>query len=151
MNESEAMIIGNILSHLNASKGAVGVITFYKEQVNLLRNLGLTSYAEIDTVDAFQGREKDVIILSCVRSNTDRSLGFLADVRRLNVALTRARDALWIFGNLKTLRTSENPVWSELVQFCERHGTLVSAESLTEVDIISRIQAARKRPLQDAY
>jgi ATP-dependent RNA/DNA helicase IGHMBP2 len=62
---------------------------------------------EIDTVDGFQGREKEVVVISLVRSNKELEIGFLADTRRMNVALTRARSKLVLIGDSATLAAHE--------------------------------------------
>lgn len=74
-------------------------------------------------MDAFQGREKDIIIVSCVRSNEHQSIGFLADPRRLNVALTRAKYGLIILGNPRVL--SRTPLWNGLLSHYKEQGCLV--------------------------
>ena len=66
---------------------------------------------EVNTVDAFQGREKDIIIISTVRTE---GLGFLNDLRRMNVAATRAKHFMWIVGNQRAL--ARNEVWGSLVK-----------------------------------
>jgi senataxin len=66
---------------------------------------------EINTVDAYQGREKDIIIISTVRTE---GLGFLNDYRRMNVAITRARHFLWVVGNSRALKNNEN--WNAMIQ-----------------------------------
>merc|ERR1719387_1632789 len=78
---------------------------------------------EVASVDAFQGREKDYIILSCVRSDDRQGIGFLSDPRRLNVALTRAKYGLMILGNPKALW--RHPLWNSLVKHNGLHGCLV--------------------------
>jgi superfamily I DNA and/or RNA helicase len=102
----------------------IGVIAPYAAQVSLLKRLlgrdagyadrfrttlgshraHQTTCVEISTVDGFEGREKEVIIFSTVRNNPRGQLGFLADRRRLNVGLTRAKRGLFIVGSLNTLR-----------------------------------------------
>ena len=92
--------------------GQIGVVTPYEGQrsyiVNYMQFSGtlkkdLYKEIEVASVDAFQGREKDYIILSCVRSNEHQGIGFLNDPRRLNVALTRAKYGVVILGNPKVL------------------------------------------------
>jgi len=84
----------------------IGVISPYAGQVRLIREMlgeDLQSL-EIKSVDGYQGREKEVIVLSTVRSNEDGVVGFLSNFRRLNVALTRARRGLIVIGDDRTLR-----------------------------------------------
>lgn len=90
----------------------IGIITPYEGQRSYITNFmqfngalrkDLYKEIEVASVDAFQGREKDYIILSCVRSNEHQGIGFLNDPRRLNVALTRAKYGLVILGNPRVL------------------------------------------------
>lgn len=83
----------------------IGVISPYLAQVQYIRK-NCQENIEIKSIDGFQGREKEVIIVSFVRSNSNGSLGFLEDYRRLNVALTRAKKKLILIGNWKTLKCS---------------------------------------------
>ncbi len=81
----------------------IAVIAPYAAQVRWLRNQHRLKGVEIDTVDGFQGREKEAVIISLVRSNESGEIGFLADTRRMNVALTRARRKLLVIGDSATL------------------------------------------------
>lgn len=81
----------------------IGVISPYELQVQQLSQKLRDTEVEIKTVDGYQGREKEVIILSTVRANEEGSLGFLTDFRRLNVAVTRAKRKMILIGNEKTL------------------------------------------------
>lgn len=79
----------------------------------------------VSSIDAFQGREKKIIIFSCVRSNNLNRIGFLKDPRRLNVALTRAQFALIMVGDKTCLRKG-NDLWAELIQHFERNGRMIA-------------------------
>jgi superfamily I DNA and/or RNA helicase len=81
----------------------IAVIAPYAAQVRWLREQWDADDLEIDTVDGFQGREKEAVLISCVRSNSTGEIGFLADTRRMNVALTRARRKLIVVGDSATL------------------------------------------------
>lgn len=91
---------------------SVGIISPYKSQVKLLKDsfeqaLGAEGarLVDINTIDGFQGREKDIILFSCVRSVRGKGgIGFVADERRINVGLTRARCSLIVIGNAKALQ-----------------------------------------------
>ncbi len=89
------------------SPADVAVIAPYAAQVRLLRELLPVPGLEIDSVDGFQGREKEAVVISLVRSNPEGEIGFLADVRRTNVALTRARRKLIVIGDSATLACHE--------------------------------------------
>ena len=87
---------------------------------------------EVSTVDGFQGREKEVIILSLVRSNLEKELGFVTDFRRLNVAVTRARRLLVVIGNSETVE--KNDVIVSLLKHIEENGLLETAEEYLSGD-----------------
>ena len=101
--------------------GRVGIITPYADQVKLIKSklesvfpkMGIVGReVEVNTIDSFQGKEKDIIILSTVRADQS-SLGFLADIRRMNVAITRAKHGLFVIGRRSTL--AFNDYWNLLV------------------------------------
>jgi superfamily I DNA and/or RNA helicase len=98
----------------------IGVITPYAAQVRLLREMVSVEGLEIDSVDGFQGREKEAIVISLVRSNQQGEIGFLADVRRMNVALTRARRKLILIGDSATLGGDE--FYVRLLEYLEGIG-----------------------------
>ncbi len=98
----------------------VGVISPYEDQVVLLRNKNTIQGLEIHTVDGFQGREKEAIILSLVRANHDGQIGFLQDLRRLNVAITRARSKLIVLGCSETVR--HHPTYARFLAYVRQHG-----------------------------
>jgi predicted DNA helicase len=110
-NVQEAtLVVKKVRALLAAGVAAdqVGVITPYRAQVRLLREkLSDVPGLEIDSVDGFQGREKEAIVVSLVRSNPEGEIGFLADTRRMNVALTRARRKLIVIGDSATLASDE--------------------------------------------
>lgn len=112
-----------------------GVITPYKRQMQELRQSfersGIpTGDVEIDTVDSFQGREKDVVIFSCVRTAAaERGIGFVRDVRRMNVGLTRARSTLIILGSALALAEGSKD-WAELVDDANSRGCLMRVNSV---------------------
>ncbi|MGP1417737.1 ATP-binding protein, partial [Prevotella fusca] len=104
----------------------VGVISPYRAQVQYLRSLikkreffkPYRSLISVNTVDGFQGQERDVILISLVRSNDDGQIGFLRDLRRMNVAITRARMKLIILGNVHTMTQHEfyKKLWESVPQ-----------------------------------
>ncbi|CAK9160445.1 unnamed protein product [Ilex paraguariensis] len=111
------------------SSSRLAIISPYRHQVKLFRDrfrntFGVESdkVVDINTVDGFQGREKDVAIFSCVRANKDRSIGFVADFRRMNVGITRARSSVLVVGSASTLRKDKH--WRNLVDSAEQRNAL---------------------------
>ena len=114
MNESEAKVVATVVKAARrwARSGAsVAVITPYREQRDLIVKHVDDVSVRVGTVDGFQGQEADIVVISCTRT---KQLGFLEDERRLNVALTRARECLLIVGSADFMREKSGP-WKELV------------------------------------
>src|SRR4029078_4009080 len=97
----------------------VAVIAPYAAQVRWLRERASDPAVEIDTVDGFQGREKEALVISLVRSTREGEIGFLADTRRMNVALTRARRKLIVVGDSATL--AGHVFYHKLLEYFELH------------------------------
>lgn len=108
----------------------IGVVSFYKEQANLIKKelsklnlikcyVNEITRVEIDvnTVDSFQGKEKEIIILSSVRSNDAGVIGFLNELKRLNVSISRAKKFCFIVGDLITISKSNNIYWIKLLNY----------------------------------
>ncbi|CAK0789662.1 unnamed protein product [Prorocentrum cordatum] len=133
LNEDEAALVveqARLLRALHPSL-SIGVITPYLSQVKevqwRLADADLTD-VQVSSVDGFQGDERDAILVSPVRSNSKQHIGFVGDAQRLNVAVTRPKHFLWIFGNKETLGGSEH--WSSLLEFYEEKGWIVAASDL---------------------
>lgn len=135
LNRTEASYVERIVTHflrMGVTPSQIGVITPYDGQKKYvqeyMRRSGALAGAlyeaiEVASVDAFQGREKDFILVSCVRSSETQGIGFLSDPRRLNVALTRARLGLILLGNPRVL--SKNALWAALLLHFKEIDTLV--------------------------
>eukprot|EP01016_Furgasonia_blochmanni_P039353 TRINITY_DN4879_c0_g7_i1.p1 TRINITY_DN4879_c0_g7~~TRINITY_DN4879_c0_g7_i1.p1 ORF type:complete len:429 (+),score=110.30 TRINITY_DN4879_c0_g7_i1:91-1287(+) len=138
LNRTEAQKVEKLVFHLIRSgvrPQQIGIITPYKGQrayiVNYMNKNGSLAPAvykdiEVASVDGFQGREKDFIIISCVRSNEGLGIGFLTDPRRLNVTLTRAKYGLIILGNARVL--ARDNLWNNLLNHYKENGVLVEGD-----------------------
>ncbi|KAH7019944.1 SEN1 N terminal-domain-containing protein [Ilyonectria destructans] len=129
----------------NDLTGKIGIITPYKAQLFELRNRftarygeGITNIIEFNTTDAFQGRECEIIIFSCVRASPTGGIGFMTDIRRMNVGLTRAKSSLWILGDSRALVQGE--FWRKLIHDAQ------ARDRYTKGDILSML----RRPLEQA-
>ncbi len=116
---------------------SVGILSPYREQVTHLDALlredpdiaphmeGLRAAISINTIDGFQGQERDVVYISLVRSNAKHEIGFLSDYRRMNVAMTRARMLLVVIGDSATI--GHNKFYASLLEFIEKNGRYQTA------------------------
>jgi superfamily I DNA and/or RNA helicase len=119
---------------------SIGVIAPYRAQINYLKDaveendelsgLLLHRQLSVGTVDSFQGQERDIIAISLTRSNSQGEIGFLSDVRRMNVAMTRARKKLLLIGDSSTL--GAHPFYKAFLEYVERVGGYRTAWELQE-------------------
>jgi regulator of nonsense transcripts 1 len=143
INRYEAFVASQIITKLctaGVDPRQIGVITPYAGQRFYLRQFLASAgelppdfypHIEIASVDSFQGGERDYIILSCVRHNRHRTIGFLKDPRRLNVAITRAKMGLIIIGSARVL--SGNKLWYHLIQHFQSKELLVEGGDLNNL------------------
>ncbi|KAH9080551.1 SEN1 N terminal-domain-containing protein [Lactarius deliciosus] len=141
MNQAEVQVAvalyGRLLKEFSSVdfNFRVGVVSMYRAQILELRRAfesrfgsGVSNQVDFNTVDGFQGQEKDIIILSCVRAGPGlQNVGFLSDVRRMNVALTRARASLFVLGHCPTLERSDS-TWKDIISDARARGFLVEAD-----------------------
>jgi superfamily I DNA and/or RNA helicase len=117
---------------------SMAVISPYKQQINLLKeqfdhSTDLQQYQEnisVNTIDSFQGQERDVVYISLTRSNDKGEIGFLSDIRRMNVAMTRARKKLVVIGDSATL--AQHLFYANFIEYAEKGGGYVSAWEFLE-------------------
>lgn len=111
----------------------IAIISPYKQQIQvlkeqLLHSPVLQSYGNrisVNTIDSFQGQERDIVYISMTRSNSENNIGFLSDIRRMNVAMTRARKKLVVIGDSATL--SQLPFYADFITYAEQRNAYQSA------------------------
>ena len=106
---------------------------------------------EFNTTDAFQGREAEIIIFSCVRASPAGGIGFLQDIRRMNVGLTRAKCSLWVLGNSQSLRKGE--FWAKLIDDAQSRDCYTQGDLRTllgqPLQIVRRVEDGSKKALPE--
>lgn len=127
-------LVGALQPHYNKENfPSIAVISPYKEQIYLLKEQlehspELKAYGNrisVNTIDSFQGQERDIVYISMTRSNTENRIGFLSDIRRMNVAMTRARKKLVVIGDSATL--SQLPFYADFIAYAEARDAYRSA------------------------
>ncbi|MBI2730258.1 MAG: AAA family ATPase [Sphingobacteriales bacterium] len=119
-NEGELEIIQQWIEREKPDASTIAFISPYSGQVAAAKEL-LSSSLRISTIDSFQGQEKEIILLSLVRSNEDGDIGFLKDYRRMNVAITRAREQLVVIGDSATIGADK--FYHSFLSYAEQNGT----------------------------
>lgn len=124
LNPEEGRLLLKLLEELietGLNPRDIAVIAPYAAQVRWLRDHYRGAKVEIDTVDGFQGREKEAVLISMVRSNAEAEIGFLGDQRRMNVAMTRARRKLIVIGDSTTL--GSHAFFARMLEYFEKHSS----------------------------
>ncbi|MBI3136750.1 MAG: AAA family ATPase [Bacteroidetes bacterium] len=129
-NPEEVRLIARRVAELASEGKNMGVISPYRKQVLLLQDTLQDAQVSVQTIDSFQGQERDIILISLVRSNDEGDIGFLKDYRRMNVAMTRARFKLVLTGDSATL--GADPFYSDLLAYIENNGSYRSAYEYVE-------------------
>jgi len=164
-NSAEANFVVNLLKgfarkYTDIRNIDIGIISFYNDQVarikdkmkdpDLMRWMNSNKVSvQVSTVDGFQGSEKDIIILSCVRSKwagskVSNDIGFLKDFRRVNVALTRAKYSLWVVANCDML--NQDPLWNLLIDDAQSRNLIAESRNLAKwTDVQKRSKHAGNR------
>jgi len=147
-NPEEAVFLFKHLTQLVTALGehypvkdfpTVAVISPYKQQIQLLKEQlqhtpALQPYADkisVNTIDSFQGQERDIVYISMTRSNTENKIGFLSDIRRMNVAMTRARKKLVVIGDSGTL--SHLGFYAGFISYAENKNAYQSAWEFMDI------------------
>jgi len=118
---------------------SIAIISPYRQQIELLKEELLHSVAlkpylpkiTVNTIDSFQGQERDIVYISMTRSNTDNRIGFLSEIRRMNVAMTRARKKLVVIGDSSTL--SQSPFYAGFINYATENNAWQSAWELMDL------------------
>jgi len=131
MNEGEINLISNYLINNNINLNTSTFISPYSAQIELAKKT-FSKELFIRTIDSFQGQENETIIISLVRSNAEAEIGFLKDYRRMNVALTRAKEKLIIVGDSSTL--GQDVFYEKLLSYIEGINSYRSAWEYINVD-----------------
>jgi predicted DNA helicase len=133
-NPEEAHLLMRHFNQLKldlSDRSSIGVISPYRGQIDILSELfNEEKMVTVNTIDSFQGQERDVIYLSLVRSNDRSEIGFLKDYRRMNVAMTRARMKLVVIGDSATL--GNDSFYSDFLDFAEKLGAYRTAWEFME-------------------
>jgi ATP-dependent RNA/DNA helicase IGHMBP2 len=118
-NEGELLIAQKLIETESLDPNLTAFISPYSGQVAAAKEV-LPKQMRISTIDSFQGQEKEIIILSLVRSNDDGDIGFLKDYRRMNVAITRAKEQLFVIGDSATI--GADPFYNAFLTYIEKYG-----------------------------